>query len=301
MSTTTNFLDVGFHDSAPAAIYHGDPTPTPSLSSSLAVDLINRSPAHARLNHPRLTPNTSGKKETAGMSFGSVMHELLLGKGGGFSVWEGSDWRGKAAGEFWDTAIASGKSPIKQADYDRAKEAVKSVRGQLASWDLEYVLHEGVSEHVAIWQDRGQYMRSMFDKHIPERREIWDIKTTETNIHPEKISRHIANMDYDMRSEFYLMGAEKLTGIPARKGGYGYCFLFIEVQPPFSVVPCYLDEAFRTRGKLNANRAIDTWARCMETGFWPGFVNKPVEIAAPGWVDYEIEETGISSSGAKIA
>lgn len=290
----------GFYELT-AAEYHADPCEHPSLSSSLAVDLVTKSPAHARLKHPKLTPRKTSSEETEAMSFGSVVHELLLGKGGGFAVWEGDSWRGTAAASFRELAKSQGKTAIKQADIDRANELAKNVRAQLDSFGLGYVLSEGISEQVAVWEDRGQFCRAMYDKHIPDRREIWDIKTTGKLAHPEQIARTVASMNYDMRSEFYLMGAEKLTGIPARNGGYGYCFLFIETEEPFSVVPCFLDEAFRTRGKLRANQAIDTWVRCMETSIWPGYVSGTVEIAAPGWVDYEIEETGITTSGARIA
>lgn len=282
--------------------YHADPCPTPSLSSSVAVDLVTKSPAHARLRHPRLCPATeeTATEETGAMSFGSVVHELLLGEGGGFAIWEGDSWRGKEASVFRACAIEAGQSPIKRADYARANTLAESAREQLKAFGLDYVFKEGVSEHVAIWQDGGHYMRAMFDRHIPERREIWDIKTTGKLAHPEQIARTVAAMNYDMRSEFYLMGAEKITGIPARKGGYGFCFLFIETEPPFAVVPCFLDEAFRTRGRMRAKEAIDIWVRCMDSGKWPSYVNGPVEIAAPGWVDHEIEETGISASGAQI-
>ena len=38
----------------PEADYHKDPSPTPSLSSSIAKLLVNESPYHAYRQHPRL-------------------------------------------------------------------------------------------------------------------------------------------------------------------------------------------------------------------------------------------------------
>lgn len=291
----------GFYELT-AAEYHADPCETPSLSSSLAATIITQSPAHARLKHPRLTSIKRAEEETEAMGFGSVVHELALGKGGGFAIYEGETWRSNDAKALREHAKAGGKTPIKRADFDRAEKLMVSVRAQLKSFGLEYILDEGKSEQVAIWRNGEHCLRAMFDNWIQERNLIVDIKITSKSAHPEQISRAIANMNYDLRSEFYLMGAEKLIGIPARKGGLGYIFLFVETEPPFSVVPCFLDDAYRARGKRRAQEAIDTWCRCMDSGEWPGYVNGPVEIAAPGWVDYELDDSEITtSSGIKIA
>jgi hypothetical protein len=45
-----------------------------------------------------------------------------------------------------------------------------------------------------------------------------------------------------------------------------------------------------------ADQAVESWARCMDSGVWPGYVDKTVEIAAPGWVDFEIEDSEITTS-----
>jgi hypothetical protein len=234
------------------------------------------------------------------MSLGSVVHELALGKGGGFEIYEGDSWRSKEAREFYDFAQSLGKTPMKRADFDRASEIVTNLRASLHEWGLDYVLTEGESEKAAVWKEGEHYMRAMFDRWIPSRNEIWDIKTTGKSAHPEQISRIVPAMHYDLRSEFYLMGAAKLTGIPAVKGGLGFQFLFVETEPPYAVTPCFLDASFRERGKREAFKAIDTWKRCMESNNWPGYVNGAVEIQAPGWVDFEIEDETGDFGGAKI-
>lgn len=289
----------GFYEIPPAE-YHADPCPEPSLSSSLAALIVTRSPAHARLKHPKLTPQpVSEGKETAAMGFGSVVHELMLHRGGGFAVWEGDTWRGGDAQSFKALVSAEGKTPIKRADFARAEAVVDSARPQLKAMNLEYIFEEGQSESVAIWKDRGHYMRAMFDRWLPNRDEIWDIKTTGKSAHPDQIARIMTQMDYDLRSEFYLMGAEKLTGKPSSHA-LGFCFLFIETEPPFLVTPCFIDQSLKARGRRRANEAVETWARCMDTGIWPGYVNGPVEIAAPGWVEYEIEDSITESNGATV-
>lgn len=301
MTTNQNAaIDVGLHDGVTSARYHADCCVEPSLSSSIAADIITRSPLHARLRHPRLNPCAVGVEETESMSFGSVVHELALGRGGGFAVWEGDTWRGGLAQAFKENAAIKGQTAIKAADFARANAVVAAVHRQLIDMGLAYILEEGKSEQVAIWKRGGHWMRAMFDRWIPERGEIWDIKTTGKSAHPEQISRIVPTMNYDLRSEFYLMGAEAVTGIPAKKGGLGYQFLFVETEEPFCVTPCYLDQPLRERGRRRANQAMDKWAECMESGVWPGYVNGPQELNAPGWIDYEIEASEITTSGARI-
>ena len=297
MSTESNsvqqsaFLDVGFHSGVKAQVYHADPCPAPSLSSSMAALIIERSPAHARLSHPKLCSEYVPRVATDGMNFGSVGHELLLGTGGGIAVFDGDSWRGKEATAFKAAAELEGKTPIKRGDYELISKCCESARAQMRSMGLGYALEEGRSEEVAIWKHRGQYMRAMFDRWIPERGEVWDLKFTGKSAHPHEIQRTITNMAYDLRSEFYLIGASALTGIPARKGGLGYQFLFIETEPPFCVTPCFLPESLRIRGKNLAQEAMGKFCDCMESGIWPGYVTSTVEIESPSWVEHEIADS----------
>jgi hypothetical protein len=293
---TSSPLDIGFHGRIPAALYHADPCPSPSLSSSLAALMAAKSPAHAFLAHPRLGGKTPSE-ETPAMGFGSVVHEIALGSGGGFSVWDGDTWRGGEAQRFRADANESGKTAIKRADYDRARDCVDALKTQLASWNLGYVLEEGASEQVAVWQSYGHYMRAMYDRWIPARNEIWDIKTTGKGAHPDQISRIVTNMGYDLRSEFYLLGAEALTGLPSIRGGLSYQFIFVETEPPYSAVPCWLDPDLRKRGRRLAEEAMRKWGECCDSGIWPGYVSGAVEIAAQKWVEYEEEEEISPSEG----
>ena len=68
-------LSPGLHHAIPAKDYHADCCPVPSLSSSIARKLINESPAHAYLAHPKLGkgPNES----TNSLSLGSLVHSLM--------------------------------------------------------------------------------------------------------------------------------------------------------------------------------------------------------------------------------
>ena len=78
-------VPLGIHHDITAADYHSDCCDEPSLSSSIAGLLIDQTPKHAWTAHPRLNPNFKPESSPA-MNLGSVAHELLLGKGGGFEI-----------------------------------------------------------------------------------------------------------------------------------------------------------------------------------------------------------------------
>ena len=74
-----SITEPGLYD-IPAAEYHADPCAPISLSRGIAHMLIRQSPEHAHWHHPKLGGHDD-IKVTSMMDDGSVIHELLLGKG----------------------------------------------------------------------------------------------------------------------------------------------------------------------------------------------------------------------------
>lgn len=273
-----------------ASEYHADSLcPTPSLSSSIAAKLIGRSPAHARLAHPKL--GGVNEESTKAMDFGSVCHEMFWGVGEGIEIIRGCDnFKTKAAQESRDSAISEGKIPILAKDYKRAVEAVENWGRQLVTFGLSALesKHTGEREMVIVWQeDNGVWCRAMID--IFARPEIWDLKTTHDSS-PKAIQRKIVNDQLDLRSEFYKRGVQKLGLCDDPKFG----FLFCETEEPFSVTPVKnLDGQFRMIGQRKVEDAIRIWGECLKSGTWPHYVSEAVSMECPKylWRD-EIEEDG---------
>src|SRR5215203_2653492 len=76
-------LGPGLH-MIPPADYHRDPCPIPSASCSILETLLNRTPHHAWLQHPRLNkdgwkPSESSRKA----DIGSAVHEMVTRRGRG--------------------------------------------------------------------------------------------------------------------------------------------------------------------------------------------------------------------------
>ena len=58
----------------PATEYHADPCPEPSLSASVARTLIDRSPLHAWMQHPRMAGQQDRESQATRMSLGTAAH-----------------------------------------------------------------------------------------------------------------------------------------------------------------------------------------------------------------------------------
>ena len=66
-----------YHLEIPSTEYHLDPCPEPSLSASVARTLIDRSPLHAWMQHPKLGGQQE-ESQPARMSLGSAAHSVIL-------------------------------------------------------------------------------------------------------------------------------------------------------------------------------------------------------------------------------
>ncbi len=104
-------LPVGIHYDVAAARYHADPCVKPSLSSSIAKILLEKTPRHAWYAHPRLNPDFAANTDTK-FDLGSVVHELMLGKGVGYAVIKAADYRAKTAQAARQAAREEGKVPL---------------------------------------------------------------------------------------------------------------------------------------------------------------------------------------------
>lgn len=288
-------MNQGFFE-IPAKDYHADKIgEIPTLSHSCAVTMIRESPAHAYTGHPRL--GGADHETNPAMEFGQVAHELILGQGAGFATWEGKTWAGKEAGAFWDRAVAAGLTPIKIADLKRAELVRDAFNTKIALYpDLANAFAKGISERVMIWHEGDTWMRAMCDKlFIDEdagKAVILDLKTTE-QAHPKAIRSRILPMGYALQQDFYSGGLRTIR--PELAGRIKFYFLFMEVNPPFALVPCELSGEFLAIACSQTSRAISLWRECLKENRWPEYVGA-IEKLEPK--PYELlEEFGADSLG----
>jgi exodeoxyribonuclease VIII len=65
-----------------------------------------------------------------------------------------------------------------------------------------------------------------------------------------------------------------------------FLFLCVEKEPPHAVTVCYVDDAALERGEALLARDMDTLARCVASGEWPGYSSDLTPVSLPAWAFY---------------
>jgi len=260
--------------------YHADPCEEPSLSSGIAKLIVEKSPAHAWLEHPRF--GGQSRAATKAMDRGSFIHRMLLGKGVDVVEVCADNYRTKAAREARDGAHEAGKVPMLSRELDELNQAAEVIRGKLASRGYEL---KGRSEVAVTWRTRAFLSdheiqcRAMFD-HLPGGPIGWDLKTIHS-ADPATITRRIYDGGLDIQWAHYSDALRSL--FPRDAGRERFEFLFCEIEAPYAVTPVRLDGQYRALGEARWNRATQTWRECIRTGVWPEYANEAISVSPPAW------------------
>lgn len=268
-------------DSMPAEVYHGDPCPAPALSNSLIKPLLQQSPFHAWLEHPRLNPHCA-REDDSKFDLGTAAHALLLEGADRCAVIDADDWRTKAAKEQRDAAWQEGKTPLLRAQYDAARLMEQRAREFLEHTEFAGILSRGKPEQSFFWQEMGIWLKGRADFLTDKRDVILDYKST--SLPPAKWQRAMLDHGYDTQSVLYPRGLSVLGHPGAR-----FVFLVQEVTEPHA---CWLVEATESMRELANSkiaRAMRLWADCLKHQRWPSYPFTVQPAHAPQWALIEEE------------
>lgn len=277
----------------PEHIYHSDPTPTGSLSSSIAKTLLTKSPHHAWLAIPRLNPNWQPVDKKT-FDIGCAAHREVLGKG--------ADWveipadllasngaaSTKEAKDFIAQARARGQTPIKADEGQAVQEIARAVRSRLTGMGI--VLQPSRSEMAAFAEIDDVWCRALVDNAPDDPRlPLYDLKTT-TDANPEKLAKTIAEYGYDVQAQHYREVWRAATGERRQ-----FFFIFVEKDPPYEVCVVRLTNDDLEMAKKRISRARQIFRDCMTANDWPGYPREVVELKLPEyhhtkWLEREIAE-----------
>ena len=264
------------------ADYHADRlTPVPSLSSSLARTLLERSPRHAWAQHPRLNPDHQPRNSEA-FDIGKACHTLVLGRGAGVHVIDAEDWRGKDARAERDAARAVRVTPMLAHQYAAARVMAEAVRSRLKRVGMS--IEDGCTEIPAFAEVDGVLCRAMID-HAPSapRLPLMDLKTCE-DASPEACMRAVTGYGYDVQARWYQEVWEAATGEARRLR-----FVFVEKAPPheISIIELHSDADHEADWSADAAskcaEARRIWRECLTAGEWPGYPPRVAVLGAPAW------------------
>lgn len=281
-------LGPGIHRDIDPAVYFADPCEQPSLTQSIAKILLEQTPLHACLAHPRLAVQVSleeddgAEKYDKAKAIGNAAHALMLDRGKALAVGEFKDWKTKPAKEYKADALAAGREPILRKHYDVAGKMADAALEQLAQIEgCERAFVTGDSEVVAVAREDDIWLRTMMDFVTPDLREIWDLKTGAQSASPFTTGKRMANDGWHIQAAMHERILDAVD--PAGAGRRRFFYVAQENEPPFALTVNEIGEGALTIGRKQLDFAVNLWRECITTKSWPGYPLRIIRPELPGW------------------
>lgn len=264
-------VEPGLYD-IPAELYHADPIPGGSLSSSGARTLIKKCPAAFKWQLDNPQPHNKA------LELGTAAHKLVLDDGPELVLVDAEKWNTDSIRAEVAAIRAAGDIPLKRHELDQ----VHAMAAQLRQHDEAAALLEpgsGVAEQSAFWDDNGIWRRARFDW-LRDDGQIVDYKTARS-CRREDLEKAFNEHGYHQQQAWYEdAGAALDVADPERP----MQFVVQEKDPPYLVVVTTCDPMARGIGRHLNEVALNTYAMCRDSGEWPGYLPNPM-ISLPSWVE----------------
>jgi hypothetical protein len=269
--------------------YFADPCETPSLSQSLCKILIEQSPLHAKMAHPRLADPIDGDEEATepyvkAQAIGNAAHAIMIRRGKKLSIIDHPNFMTKAAKEDKAVALAADAEPILRKHYNVAQLMAGAASDQLRKIpDCEAAFYEGHGEAVIANCEDGQWLRSMIDWISPDLREVWDYKTSGMSASPYNTGKMMASAGWHLQAAMHerILDAIDPEGAGRRK----FRYVCQENEAPFALTVNEIGESALTIGRKQIDYAISAWRRCVETNIWPAYPLRIIRPELPAWAE----------------
>lgn len=277
----------GIYPGMPIDVYHADPVPGGSLSSSGARKLLDPGcPALFKWERDNQQPH---KRE---FDLGHAAHMLVLGDGPEIEVIDFPDYKKVAARELRDLAYDEGKTPLLRKEYEQVTAMADAIRQHPTAGKL-FAPGNGVAEQSLFWQDpkHGVWRRARPDW-MPHRQEngrlvVVDYKTARA-VDPTALQRAVYEHGYHAQAAWYLDAVKALD----LTGGQEPAFIFVfqAKTAPYLVHLVELDFPALALGAARNNRALRTYADCQRTDTWPGFNDRITYLPLPPYAEKRDQE-----------
>lgn len=281
----------GIYSHVPIGIYHGaDLCVGPSISSSGLRTVFNDCPmaywVESPLNPARLIP-----EEKEAFIVGRGAHHVILGEADfakHFTVepatypdsktGEQKPWNNNATFcKDWRVHVIEGEGrtilTAKQIETIRGMAGVlpwqKGLEdsGLANSAVVRAGILSGLVEHtiIGIDEETGVFLKSRPDAIPLDSTEFADFKST-TAVDYDSLQRTLGDFRYDMQAVLASMCLEQAVGHPFTS----FAFVFAMKKPPHAVEIVELKQSDLDEAAQDLRVAIRTFAKCIETGRWPG-------------------------------
>lgn len=192
---------------------------------------------------------------------------------GAISTNAAKDWR--------DAHRAAGRIPVKQEQFDRVAEMVKSIKATLAPW----LVHDAICEHSIYWVDEETGLlckcRPDFLVRGPRFILVMDLKTTDDPT-PAQFAKRVGQIGHWIQPPHYMAGVKATFGDAPE-----FIFAAQENDYPFRCVTHELRPSDLEAANSARRKHLDGLAECKRSGNfadnWDGKVNalelKPWDIS----------------------
>jgi len=280
----------GIYPGVSSADYFADPCPTPSLTQSLCKILVERSPRHAAIAHPRLNPQFEYDDDTK-FDIGNVAHRLILGRGKEVEIAHFPDWRTKASQEARERAADEGRIAVLKHQFDQASDMAAMARMQLDDHEDRDAFTGGNAEVMIAWEENGIWFRSLIDWLHDDNRIVDDFKSTGMSVAPHVLGQRAEAGGWHLQAAFIERGLDALE--PASAGRRLFRFVAQETDKPHALSVMHMNEYWLTMGRKQVEAAVGLWKRSIESDRWPGYPRRAITPEFPGfkeskWLDREM-------------
>jgi len=294
----------------PERDYHADPVAAaPSLSRSIARLMVEASPLHAYVAHPRLggSPPSGPSAGDDDMDIGTAAHALFLegedkivripvdSYSTNQTLPDGTVMKAGESRALRDAAKASGKIPLKTKQYDASMRVVEALE---AFRQASGLFVNGKAEQTIIWDEGdGLWCRCRVDW-LPDdpAAPLLDLKTTGGLATATSWGRSCFQFGADIQASMYPRGCEFIRGEPPD----GMLFVVVETSPPYAVRVFGLDPIATEVGSAKAHYARSLWRQCLKESAWPGYPPGIEWILPPPWIVKGWEEARLGGYGRAI-
>lgn len=246
--------------------------------------ILTQSPLHCWTQNRHLNPFYE-REESVDMDAGSIAHAVLLeGDYSRVVTLDFPDFRTKAAKEARDAAWADKKLPVLASRMKDIEAMVDSAKAQLAMMpEHRDAFTGGEAEKLLEWSQDGVLCRAKPDyvQHSGEKkRRVYDYKTTGGTANPERLSRQIFDMGYDIQGVLYEMAVEAVHGVPA-----DFFLVTQENDPPYALSVVALSPSAKWYGQARVTAALALWKQCLASGKWPGYPTQTCWAELPEYLE----------------
>lgn len=264
---------------------------SPAISASW-LKLLAKSPAH--LWHAYINPDRTPSVPTAAMQLGSLTHTLVLEPeklDAEYAIIpEGIDKRSKDGKALFAEVEASGKTPIKQSDYDHCLAMATALRSNAQFCKLRQYKHS--NEVTFTWDDEefGLACKMRPDTVVHPctaygNGVLTDVKTT-SDASPSGFGKQFFALGYHIQAAHNAIGFMQAFGTDEPPVVIFEC---VEKDAPHLVMNYTVPLDVLEYGMRERDRLMAIAAQCFETGIWPGYEG---DMIVPPWIRREMEESG---------